>query len=76
MADLTGTLVNSEEMKGFYRMLARVQTNAIIRVMRGKTAEDIKELATIETKLLKKAADGGHKCPPPKVWDEAVGDCV
>lgn len=76
MADRTKELVDSEEMKTFSRVLAMVQTNAIFRVMEGKSAADVKELAKEETDLLKKAADGKHKCPPGTIWDEVSGGCV
>jgi len=69
-------LLKSEEMKDFYRMLARVQTNAIFRIMRGESETDIKKLAKKETMRLREAADGDHKCPAGTVWDETLQRCV
>ena len=68
----------SEELRMLFRALAAAQSNAIVRVMRGRDAEEMKELITKELKkleVLQRESPAG-RCGPGEVWDEMLGRCV
>lgn len=78
-------LAESTEIKEFHRVLAIKHSNSIQRVLsRGGDTETIIKRAKKEIKLLlkteaiieKEPGNLDHKCPPGRIWDEALQACV
>jgi hypothetical protein len=68
----------SNEMRRFYRALATVQTNAIVRIMQAGTEEARKNQALVETESLMTFTMqfSIQQCGVGLVWDEVLQKCV
>lgn len=69
-------LTKSEELQTLFRTLSVIQSNAIVRVMRGNDSEDMRQIAIRETEKLQSLAREGGRCPVGEIWDETLGRCV
>ncbi len=75
--ETTNNVAESEELRGFYRALAAVQTNSIFRVMSAEDEEQMKRRAVEVTNHLVKIANanGGEKCGNGTIWNPITGRC-
>ena len=68
-------MMESVEMRKFFRALAAAQTNSIYYLMSAKNEEEMKKRATSVTKKLIEVANRGDKCPPGQIRNQNTGEC-